>query len=547
MTSLVVVDWALDAIPALGRSAWRAVRWVARLLGLLLSWALALRLVTLLGLVAAVFAWLFDSTAVLSLALAVVVLLVGVATWDHLAPVSCERFAAGPLRRYGWRRAARKSWPQLARDCGLSGRKSIRRRALGWDRDTRGGLIASISDTDQTWTDPTLRRVRTSGDELRLWIKTRSGQTLDALADGAPGIATTLGAVSHRVQADSPNVLRVTLTMRDALTSISTTPAHRDATAAVRAWDGAELGRCEDGTPWLLPLRGRHTLVTGCSGAGKGSVMWGIAAALAPGVPSGAVQLWGVDLKRGVELTIGRGLWHTLATTPAHALAVLAELLRVIDARGDAMAGHTRLHTPAAGDPLHVLVIDELAALIAYADPDTRREASRLLAEILTQGRALGVVVVACVQDPRKETVGMRGLFTQTIALRLRNADETRMVLGDGMAALAPAHAISPAAPGVGYLVTDDGHTLRVRAHWWDDQAIRATANGYPAPTRWDPADHAPTTEAPSRADGRVDTLELPIVPATPLDTSAPSPRPRKRSPRKPRTHSTGTTSEALT
>lgn len=38
----------------------------------------------------------------------------------------------------------------------------------------------------------------------------------------------------------------------------------------------------------------------------------------------------------------------------------------------------------------------------------------------------------------------MRGLFTQTIALRLRSADATRMVLGDGTAALAPG---APALP----------------------------------------------------------------------------------------------------
>lgn len=56
----------------------------------------------------------------------------------------------------------------------------------------------------------------------------------------------------------------------------------------------------------------------------------------------------------------------------------------------------------------------------------------------MTQGRAFGVIVVAFVQDPRKETVGMRDLFTQTIALRLASAAETRMVLGDDMASDAP-------------------------------------------------------------------------------------------------------------
>ena len=156
----------------------------------------------------------------------------------------------------------------------------------------------------------------------------------------------------------------------------------------------------------------------------------------------------------------------------------------MVDARGAQLVGRSRLHEPAPGDPLHVLVIDELAALIAYADPDTRRDAGRLLSELLTQGRALGVVVVALVQDPRKETVGQRGLFTQTVALRLRSAEETRMVLGEGMAAVAPAHRISPAAPGTGYVVGDDGTVDLVRAHWWSDQLVREVAATHPAPVR---------------------------------------------------------------
>ena len=120
-----------------------------------------------------------------------------------------------------------------------------------------------------------------------------------------------------------------------------------------------------------------------------------------------------------------------------------------------------------------MLVIDELAALTAYADLEVRREAGRMLAEILTQGRALGVVVVACVQDPRKDVVAMRGLFTQTIALRLRSVEETVMVLGDGMSRVAPAHRISPTHPGTGWVVEDTGAADRVRADYWPDALIR--------------------------------------------------------------------------
>ena len=241
------------------------------------------------------------------------------------------------------------------------------------------------------------------------------------------------------------------------------------------------VGRRQDGTDWWLPLLGRHTLVVGCSGSGKGSILWGVCGGLAPAVSADLVRLWGIDLKKGVEIGMGAGLFCATATTAEAALPVLSGLLSVIDVRGRGMAGVTRLHQPRPGDPLHVLVIDELADLIAYSEPEIKKEASRLLSVILTQGRALGVVVVACVQDPRKETVGMRSLFTQTVALRLRTADETRMVLGDGMAAHAPAHRISPAAQGTGWVVEDDGSVDRVRADYWPDPLIRHIAATYPA------------------------------------------------------------------
>lgn len=156
------------------------------------------------------------------------------------------------------------------------------------------------------------------------------------------------------------------------------------------------------------------------------------------------------------------------------------------------MVGNSRLHQPTAGDPLHVLVIDELAALTAYAEPPVRKEAERLLSLVLTQGRALGVVVVAFVQDPRKEVVNMRGLFTQTIALRLRTAEETSMVLGDGMAKLAPAHRINPSCPGTAWVVEDNGAVDRARAAYWPDEAIREAARLWGAPI------HDQTAELPA-------------------------------------------------
>ena len=418
----------------------------------------------------------------------------------------------------------------LARECGLS------------------VLREHGKNAEKVWVHPTLHRACTRGDTLRLQVSARVGQTVEHLEAAAPAIGTAAGAVAWRTRPASPGVLVIDLVMRDVLQTarLGTVPSRVEV-------DALSVGRRQDGTPWVLPIRGRHTLVVGCSGSGKGSILWGVAAGLAPAITGDVARLWGVDLKRGVEIGMGAPLFTTVATTPAQAVDVLRRLLGVIDVRGASMVGRSRLHEPTAGDPLHVLVIDELAALTAYADAETKREASRLLSEVLTQGRALGVVVLACVQDPRKETVGMRGLFTQTIALRLRSAEETRMVLGDGTAAAAPAHRVSPAAPGCGWVIEDDGTADRVRADHWPDPLVRTVAARYPAPILEEPeqdkaarqAPHGPQDDhGPQEGDGPQDAAVAVLAAAA--DEAAPvvvgSSRARKpRSPRTPRSSPQGT------
>ena len=460
------------------------------------------------------------------------------AAWQWSLPVGYERFCAGPARRWGWRHRARRIWPKLARECGLSVQRNVRRRSwsLAPKRDSR--LLVSTTSTASEWVHPRLMDVLTKGDTLTLRVKARIGQTLEDLEKAAPAFAAAFSAVSYRVKAWTPSVLDVDLVMREALahTAQAEIPGPLGHALSV---DTVTLGRRQDGTAWALQVRGRHTLVVGCSGSGKGSMLWGVCGGLAPAVRADLVRLWGVDLKRGVEVMMGRDLFTTVAITPTDAIATLKRLLQVVEERGRSMAGVSRLHVPRPGDPLHVLVIDELAALTAYADADTKREASRLLSEVLTQGRALGVVVLACVQDPRKEVVGMRGLFTQTIALRLRSPEETRMVLGDGTAALAPAHRLSPAAPGSAWVVEEDGTLDRVRADYWPDELVRRTAASYPALVVEDtvmPSDAFVSTaaDAPMDADAPAsDEAASARVQDFPTGRKPRSPRkPRNRQPR---------------
>ncbi|PFG44566.1 S-DNA-T family DNA segregation ATPase FtsK/SpoIIIE [Isoptericola jiangsuensis] len=430
------------------------------------------------------------------------------ATWAAVHPLSYENVLGGPLRRRGWRRHLRKHWPKIAERCGLT------------------------LTTPDARVVPRLKRVRADGNTLTFQVRARLGHTLDDLTSAAEAIATCLGAEAVETRRLGAGWLELTLTMRELL-HIPTLPTIPETieTGAVT------LGRCSDGTPWRLDLTARHTLVVGRSGAGKGSIFWGIAGNLAPAAHAGMARLWGIDLKGGVEVSVGSPMFSHVAMNEPDAVRLLADLHRVIVGRQQVMRGHARMFTPVPGDPIHVLLIDELAVLTAYAAKDVVNEAATLLKLILTQGRAFGVMVVAFVQDPRKETVGMRDLFTQTIALRLASAAETRMVLGDGTAALAPAHHIAPTMPGAGYLVGDDGHIERVRADYWTDDFIRMVAATYPAPPT--PLIESPTAEnaASPGADGDSDTNTAADgdAPARPVRTTSGNTTPRKRKPRTPR------------
>lgn len=397
---------------------------------------------------------------------AIIMGVIGVAlfSWRLHSPQTYEERFATPARLLRWRLWAYISWHKLCKRCGLSASERFtRRNKEGQQVTSTRGLHPKLLETDVSRTT------------LRLTVRARMGQTVEDLERAVPAIRDAAGAHSARAVVVSPGTVRIELVIREQLQVVGhTAPPTAVATTRVA------LGRREDGSAWTLALSGRHTLTVGCSGAGKGSIFWGIACELGTAMAAGFVHLIGIDLKYGIELSVGAGLFTKIATTEADAVETLEGLEKLMDKRGNEMAGHTREHRPTKASPLVVLLIDELAGVTAYmSDPALRKEAAASLSRILTKGRALGIVVAAFLQDPRKEVLPMRGLFTQTIALRLRSRDEVTMVLGDGMADKAPAHRISPDRPGTGYVIAEDGHATKVRSDFWPDDQIRSTARQY--------------------------------------------------------------------
>lgn len=402
----------------------------------------------------------------LSLCVAVIVGVIGVGliSWRFRSPETYEERFATPVRLLRWRIWAHASWQKLCKRCGLSASEQVTRR------DNEGRQVTSTR-----WFHPKLLGTDVSHTSLRLTVRVRMGQTVEDLERAVPAIRDAAGAHSARSVVVSPGTVRIELVMREQLSTVG----HAAPPTAV-ATTRATLGRCENGSAWTLLLSGRHTLCVGCSGAGKGSVFWGIAGGLGPAIGTGMVHLVGIDLKYGIELSVGSDLFTKIATTEADAVETLAALEKLMNKRGNEMAGRTREHSPTKASPLVVLLIDELAGVTAYmSDPALRKEAAASLSRILTKGRALGIVVAAFLQDPRKEVLPMRGLFTQTIALRLRSREEVTMVLGDGMADKAPAQRISPNRPGTGYVIAEDGQVTKVRSDFWSDDQIRSTAKQY--------------------------------------------------------------------
>ncbi len=150
--------------------------------------------------------------------------------------------------------------------------------------------------------------------------------------------------------------------------------------------------------------------------------------------------------------------------------------------RQASLRGVARFHEPTADEPLIVLIIDELAALTSYVtDREAKRRIGAALSLLLSQGRAVGVTVVAALQDPRKEVLPARDLFPTRVGLRMVDPDQVDMVLGAGARNHgARCDQIPESLPGVGYVGLDGvAEPVRVRFAYLTDTDIQMMVDRY--------------------------------------------------------------------
>jgi S-DNA-T family DNA segregation ATPase FtsK/SpoIIIE len=324
---------------------------------------------------------------------------------------------------------------------------------------------------------PILTDVHAGGSVDRVTVKLVSGQSPADFADRADGIAHGLGVHLARVRPVAPGLIVLELVRRDALaTPVAALPIPEHVNLAA-----VPLGRCEDGTPWLLRLLGSHVLIAGATGAGKGSVLWSIIRALLPGIAEGWVQVWALDPKR-MELSFGKDLFARYADHATAMVALLEDAVTEMHRRAADFGGITRTFAVSVAHPFLVVMIDELAFLTAYQpERDLRKRAEAAIATLTSQGRSVGVAVVGALQDPRKDVINLRNLFPTRIAMRLDESDQVDMVLGDGArdrGALADQISPLPAVgAGVAYVRLETSpDPVRARAGHVTDADIRAMA-----------------------------------------------------------------------
>ncbi|MFR9804932.1 FtsK/SpoIIIE domain-containing protein [Pseudonocardia sp. RS010] len=371
----------------------------------------------------------------------------------------------------GWWWLRRDSFTRLVGVQLASEYRRLRVYAPVWRRTMRvSGIAARVG---RTWHYPRVRRVRADGWRDRVLVGLLHGQAPKDFEDRAAELAHAFGATSCRVRVDKPRRIWLDLIHSDTLAA-SVAPPVLAAADAVVDLGRLVVGMVETGREFVLRLLGNHLLVVGSTGAGKSSVVWALLWALAPAIRSGHVQVFGVDPKGGMELGRAPGLFTRLVYDNGADAVDLLEHVATLTRQRAAYFRESKktAWTPESGQPFVLLVVDELADVVAYqTDRGLKARANAALQSITSQGRAPGVCVVGQVQDPRKAVLDFRHLFPTKIAMRLDEPDQVNLALGDGARARgAAADEVSEDTPGVGWVLSEGRRQIeRVRAFHLDD------------------------------------------------------------------------------
>ncbi|WP_428935515.1 FtsK/SpoIIIE domain-containing protein [Streptomyces sp. ACT015] len=361
-------------------------------------------------------------------------LLVGVLTQSWWEPRLAER--GFPVRRWPWRwwltgypvtvLRVLTTWRRLAHLSGLAVSVRPERRLIGGDLVVEGRALRPRAPR-LSWPVPTAH-----GFTLRLLL--HPGQTPAKYFAAAQAMAHAWQVHHVRVTSPRRGVVVVHVTAIDPLTG--DVPSSTPRTHLLCA----DVGRTEDGEPWLIDLRSvPHWLITGATQSGKSSLLAAVVLALS----RQPVALVGIDCKGGMELGRFAGRLSALATDRAHAIALLGRAVDEIHARTrQCRRAGTRtvwdLPEDARPVPLVVLV-DELAELYLHdgtrQDREDAEQCGTLLLRIAQLGAALGVHLILAGQrvgsDLGPRATALRAQLGGRVCHRAHDQASAEMTLGD--------------------------------------------------------------------------------------------------------------------
>lgn len=373
------------------------------------------------------------------------------------------------------------------------------------ERDKRTSIPTAANDATrqlQRWlteagckwaTQVTVQKVTESHGDKYMYV-TLTGKFNDQyltsrqLGDFAPAIAYHMERPTEDVavaENGAPNQAKIRVKAAVAASVIQPGPwpnGHQHSILEPVRW-----GRDNIGQEVLLPLfeagRGsRMGAIGGSKGAGKSGALHPIIAhcVLAPDC-----EVWGIDMKGGVEF----GMWSTvmdrLAKNRDQCETLLDDLLTEIHRRLAHMEGKQRVWYPAPETPAIQLFVDEMAQISTkkrQIDKSTYDEHSPMdkLTMVAQLGRAAGVGVVGATQrlSATQISTDLRSqLDDYMLALRCRSMVESEMVLAHRDV---DASRISENAPGTAYIDGVARRTILARSYWLDDPTIAEIVAAHP-------------------------------------------------------------------
>ncbi len=320
------------------------------------------------------------------------------------------------------------AWPAVVRDRArlILHRSSVRRH---WLQAVRHAGLATYSDRVPK---PVSIEPIPAGDLMKVQIP--AGRRTSELAEAAETVAACLAVREVRVNRDLANArfAEVTIVRRDPLVNRDLANARFAEVTIVRRdplseypslqwpellaprlslWEPIPVGVDDDGVWVTVSLPERNVLIGGEPGAGKSvaASMLVASAALDP-----EVDLILLDGKR-VELATWAGCAERIVGPSLDdAIDTLHEVQAELDGRLlRLLADRRRKFSKDGGIRPMVIVVDELAYYCTGPDRRQCTEFSHLLRDIVSRGRAPGIIVIAATHKPSGDTVPtyLRDLF----------------------------------------------------------------------------------------------------------------------------------------